>query len=75
MAMTAEKSKAHRAVAEAVKAGTLTPGSCSFCGTAQSVVGHHSNYAHPLAVEWICKSHHALLHASLRYYENKWGAA
>ena len=72
MAVTTEKARAHRMVSDAVKAGKLTPGPCSFCGTCGNIVGHHVNYAHPLEVEWICRSHHGQLHRHLRYYQEKW---
>ena len=51
---------ARRKVQYAVDKGELhRPGTCQGCGAAADVVGHHSNYDRPLAVEWLCPRCHA----------------
>jgi hypothetical protein len=56
-----EKSKAHRAVYQAIKKGVLKKQPCEFCGKMQSQA-HHDDYANPLLVRWVCSRHHADLH-------------
>lgn len=59
-------------VATAVKAGKITPGPCewileggSTCG-AEPTVAHHDDYARPLDVRWLCRSHHPLAHRNVK---------
>jgi hypothetical protein len=48
---------------QAVASGTLTrPPACESCGTPGPVQGHHSYYARPLSVTWLCRACHALEH-------------
>ena len=44
---------------------TLRSEPCEVCG-ATKTVAHHDDYAKPLDVRWLCRSHHALLHFTLR---------
>jgi hypothetical protein len=58
------KSKAHYAVAKALKSGLLKkPENCEQCGGRTSRLhAHHSDYSKPLEVLWLCVSCHAKLH-------------
>lgn len=64
----AAKERARRAVAAAVASGLLVrPEHCSLCRrAARRIVGHHRDYAHPLAVVWCCDLCHAADHARMR---------
>lgn len=53
---------AHRAVAAALRAGTLTRGKCEVCGSLR-VEAHHDDYSAPLMVRWLCRLHHQQHHA------------
>jgi len=57
------KVSAHSAVRRAVAAGILTRQPCEVCGLAKADA-HHDDYNKPLAVRWLCRSHHAEWHAS-----------
>jgi hypothetical protein len=50
--------RARRASARAIRAGRLVPGPCEHCGTVESIIGHHADYAEALAVTWLCDSCH-----------------
>lgn len=62
-----EKTRAHSAVARAVRSGELTrPSVCDRCNQPhQRIDAHHADYAQPLSVEWLCpfchKAHHVRL--------------
>lgn len=62
------KDRARAAVSSAVASGLLVrPRHCSLCGKeARRIVGHHRNYAHPLAVVWCCEPCHMSEHAQAR---------
>lgn len=77
-ASTARKSRAailaHRAVAAAIKAGTLVrPKRCAECGERRYVVAHHLSYdaAWRLLVRWACKRCHGRGHAAERAPKRK----
>lgn len=53
---------ARREVGAALLRGALTRQSCEACGRA-ATHAHHDDYSKPLAVRWLCHSHHALWHA------------
>ena len=57
------RSKAHKAVSQALKSGTLSKVPCRDCG-AVKVEGHHEDYNKPLDVIWLCHSCHMAHHAS-----------
>jgi hypothetical protein len=44
--------------------GRLKPQPCEMCGSFP-VQGHHDDYGKPLAVRWLCPSHHRQHHAAL----------
>lgn len=56
-----EKVKARTMVGAAIKAGTLIPQPCEFCGC-EKTQAHHDDYGKPLEVKWVCDSCHKLLH-------------
>lgn len=65
------KTRAHNAVQSAIESGDLVrPPLCGECGRPPSwlnvIEAHHDDYAKPLAVRWLCKSCHQLLHSNLR---------
>lgn len=55
------RSRAHNAVARAVRKGSLTPQPCQICG-GTDVVAHHEDYDKPLDVNWLCQAHHKQHH-------------
>jgi hypothetical protein len=59
--------RAHRVVSRALAKGAITRGPCEVCGDVRTEA-HHPNggYDLPLAVTWLCKTHHRGLHAALR---------
>lgn len=60
-----ERVAARNAVASAVKGGRLIRQPCEVCGAAK-VEGHHDDYSKPLAVRWLCPTHHDEHHARER---------
>jgi hypothetical protein len=42
--------------------GIKRPDRCSRCSTISPVHGHHTNYAKPLSVEWLCQRCHQIKH-------------
>lgn len=63
------KLAAHAAVRQALRTGDLKRGRCEVCGSFR-VEAHHEDYAAPLVVVWLCRSHHQQWHAALRKIEN-----
>lgn len=61
----AEKWTARDKVAKALAAGRLTRLACEVCGSADTQ-GHHDDYSKPLAVRWLCTTHHAEHHRNMR---------
>lgn len=57
--------RARSAVQAALKSGELVRKPCEVCGNPQSEA-HHVDYAHALQVRWLCRFHHARVHAALR---------
>lgn len=61
------KKVARRAVAEAIKSGTLIrPETCDQCGNKGRIHGHHPDYFKPLSVQWLCPLCHADAHRKLK---------
>jgi len=48
------------------KKGLVVARPCDVCG-APKVEGHHDDYAKPLDVRWLCRSHHRKLHHQLSH--------
>ena len=55
---------AHKAVARALRNGTLVPMSCERCGNENSLA-HHEDYDKPLEVMWLCQPCHKQRHKEL----------
>lgn len=55
-----DRHAARQAVHRAVRRGDLVRLPC-FCGNGRSEA-HHPDYAKPLEIEWLCRSHHTLKH-------------
>ncbi len=51
-------------VGNAIRNKRLAPQPCFVCGAKADA--HHPDYSAPLAVSWLCRSHHAQLHAEHR---------
>lgn len=51
-------------VGNAIRDKRLTPQPCFVCG--EKADAHHPDYSAPLAVSWLCRPHHAQLHAEHR---------
>ena len=56
-----QKTRARDAVAKAMRDGRLTRKPCEVCGCDQSEA-HHEDYAKPLNVVWLCRTHHMQRH-------------
>lgn len=52
---------AHLYVEAAKRCGILTPQPCEICGG--KAEAHHPDYNRPGDVRWLCRKHHAQLHA------------
>lgn len=61
-----EKRLAHQAVQTALRNGSLSRMPCEVCGADNRVHAHHDDYSKPLAVVWLCHSHHMERHHMLR---------
>ena len=57
---------ASTAVSNAVRDRRLTPMPCFVCGARAQA--HHPDYSAPLAVSWLCRTHHAQTHREHREY-------
>ena len=55
-----ERHRARQAVTNAIRDGRLVRQPCRICGT--KAQGHHTDYARPLDVIWLCPRHHRELH-------------
>lgn len=57
------KVRARQALREAISSGRIRrPGRCEKCGVECEPHGHHTDYARPLFVEWLCVSCHGEAH-------------
>ena len=55
--------RAHRLVAQAIKAGTLAvKDTCQACGKVGKLNAHHADYSKPLGVIWLCPKCHKAIH-------------
>ena len=62
------RSKAHNAVARALRHGNLDKMPCVVCGSNKSLA-HHESYDRPLSVIWYCQIHHKQRHAQMAIEE------
>lgn len=58
------RAAARSAVRAAIVAGSLIRLPCEVCGNPASQ-GHHTDYSKQLRVQWLCRSHHAAVHAAM----------
>lgn len=56
-----DRDRAHAAVAYALKTGKLSRQPCAKCAAVKAEA-HHSDYAKPLEVTWLCRKCHHLEH-------------
>lgn len=54
--------RAHVLSGCAIAKGELVRQPCETCGSRRYVEAHHDDYAQPLSVRWLCKSHHRQHH-------------
>src|SRR5262245_4742864 len=59
-----QRQLAGQLVQKSLKRGELIRQPCQVCG-ASSALAHHENYNQPLAVVWLCRSHHVKRHREL----------
>lgn len=59
------RSKAHLAVARAIRKGSLVRSPCIRCGEEKSLA-HHEDYDKPLEVMWLCQICHKQRHKELK---------
>jgi hypothetical protein len=57
-----EKRLARRMVRQAIKDRRLVRGPCIVCGKIDYTEAHHTDYAKPLDVQWLCYEHHLEAH-------------
>lgn len=63
------RTRAHNAVARAIRKGTLTREPCERCGEVKSLA-HHEDYDFPLTVNWLCQPCHKQRHKELNCLNN-----
>ncbi len=54
---------AHMAIYKRISDGRIKKRPCEICGSKDSVA-HHDDYAKPLDIRWLCRSHHRIWHIS-----------
>jgi hypothetical protein len=62
--------RAHRGISYAKEKGKLLPQPCELCG-ASKTEAHHDDYSRPLAIRWLCKTHHTAVHYPNRKKKQK----
>lgn len=62
MRFSAARRYAIVATSAAIRQRRLIPQPCEVCLTDRHVVAHHDDYAMPLDVRWLCRSHHDAHH-------------
>jgi hypothetical protein len=60
-AASPQRKLAHNLVSRALERGHLVRQPCEVCKAGRAVA-HHDDYAAPLDVRWLCRSHHQLHH-------------
>lgn len=64
IARNPDRHRARVAVKDALRRGKLVKGRCALADRdcSPTITAHHSDYSQPLAVTWLCASHHRRLH-------------
>lgn len=57
--------QAHQAVRRAIRLGQIKRRPCEDCGDPKTEA-HHPDYAQPLKVVWLCRTHHRRRHIALK---------
>jgi hypothetical protein len=58
-----EQRAIYKLIARMIKHGQIVrPDSCTQCGKAGSIEGHHPDYSEPLMLVWLCHKCHTLTH-------------
>ncbi len=57
-----EKQKARALVNFYVKTGKIEKPKQCFCGNTKSIQAHHEDYSKPLAIDWLCRDCHTVIH-------------
>ena len=70
-----ERRRASNLVYTAVLNGVLIKQRCEVCGTKKGIQAHHDDYAKPLDVRWLCRSHHKQHHVKFGPALNSLSAA
>lgn len=68
----ARRQQARRLVRTAIEAGVLQRQPCEQCGEPNGH-GHHDDYSKPLEIRWLCRIHHAKVHAKASPQESEVG--
>jgi hypothetical protein len=55
------KNRARQALRDAIRRGKIIPQPCEKCGYPLTD-GHHTDYAKPLDVQWLCRTCHIIAH-------------
>lgn len=66
MAADALKNRTRRATTALIRRGELVPTACARCG-ADKTEAHHTSYADPRAVEFLCRDCHLSAHGEIRF--------
>ena len=66
-----EKKLAQSLVGSAIRCKRLFKMPCEVCGTSKYIQAHHDDYAKPLNVRWLCRTHHSEHHKRQRELERE----
>jgi len=65
--------EAHRLVSAAIQSSLLSRLPCVICGSRLHVDAHHPDYGRPLDVQWLCRSHHLMMHRNAEFAAGRCG--
>lgn len=60
-----DRTRARAETREAIRIGAITRQPCEVCGDPKSEA-HHPDYAKPLEIKWLCRTHHHQEHKELK---------
>ena len=58
-----QKLRANATIQTNVKRGKIDRKPCEVCGS-EKADAHHDDYSRPMDVRWLCRTHHAAVHAT-----------